>query len=47
LEKQKRYSQFVKEKVKPKISAKLKKSLEDNLSNSNMYKEVPDRAKII
>jgi hypothetical protein len=38
LEKQKRYSQFVKEKVRPKVSLKLKQTLEETLNASANYK---------
>lgn len=47
LEKQKRYSQFVKDKKKPKISSKLKESLEETIKQSHVYLESPDRSKYI
>ena len=45
LEKQKRYSQFVKDKVRPKVSRKLKEALQESLVRKEI--EVPDRSRII
>lgn len=47
MEKQKRYSQFVKDKVKPRISRKLKQSLEETIKKSHVVLESPDRNKYI
>ena len=47
LEKQKRYSQFVKDKVKPKLSRKLKESMKEISDSRHHSMEVPDRTKIM
>lgn len=45
LERQKRYSQFVKDKVRPKVSQKLKEALQESLVRKEV--EVPDRSRVI
>lgn len=47
LKKKKRYSQYVKEQVRPKVSVSLRDSLQETVRHHGMRIESPDRTNII
>lgn len=47
VEKQKRYSQFVQDRYKPRVSSEKKKQSEEMSHPSPKFKEAPDRSKYI